>query len=429
MARADLAIDGTFYIDRMLVKTSIGIKDGRVIGIRKEIDAYERESFDNSIIIPGAIDLHVHFREPGMTHKEDISTGSMSAAFGGVTTVVDMPNTAPPTTTPQRLSKKLELFSRKSYVDYAAFAALMPGGQIKKMAEMAAGFKLFMGSTTGELMCSDPAEQERLIQAAAKYSRPIVVHAEDEPLRNKISESSLRDHYRSRPPDCEVEAVKRMIRFSKLQFSPRIHIAHVSTREAAELQHGSNLSFEVTPHHLLLDFEMPLGAGGKVNPPLRRRDDRVGLMKLVASDRIDTIGSDHAPHTWEEKQDDFDYAPAGIPGVETMLPLLLHRVEMGDIRLSTLVRMISETPASFLNARKGKIAVGYDADLVVVNLRKMRTIDASLLHSKCGWSPFEGQMAVFPEKVYLRGMKVVDGQYMDRKPHGAAVMGASNARN
>lgn len=411
----------------MLVRTSIGIKDGRVIGIKKEIDAYERESFENSIIIPGAIDLHVHFREPGMTHKEDITTGSTSALFGGVTTVADMPNTSPPTTTPQRLKKKLELFSKKSYVDFAAYGALMPRGQVKKMAETAAGFKLFMGSTTGELMCSDAAEQERLVDAAARLSSPVVVHAEDEPLRNKISENSLRDHYRSRPPDSEIEAVKRMIRFSEMPSRPRIHIAHISTREAAELRHGPNLTFEVTPHHLLLDFEMPLGAGGKVNPPLRRRDDRVALMKLVASDRIDTFGSDHAPHTWEEKQDDFDYAPAGIPGVETMLPLLLHRVELGDIRLSTLVRMISETPAAFLKAKKGRIAVGYDADLVVVNLRKMRTIEPSLLHSKCGWSPFEGHMAVFPEKVYLRGMKVVDGQYMDRKPHGTAVKGAANA--
>ncbi len=423
MARADFAIDGTFYVDRMLVRTSIGIKGGRITGIKKNVEAYERESFDNSIIIPGAIDLHVHFREPGLTHKEDITTGSTSAVFGGVTTVVDMPNTVPPTTTPERLSKKLELYSGKSFVDYGAFASLMPGGRVAKLAEQASGFKLFMGSSTGELMCSDPVQQSKLIEAAAGTSRPVVVHAEDEALRNRISEYNLRDHYRSRPPECEIEAVRRLIRFAESPSKPRIHVAHVSTREAAEMKHGDNVTFEVTPHHLLLDSEMPLKACGKVNPPLRRRDDRIALMKLVNADKMDTFGSDHAPHTREEKEDEFDYAPAGIPGVETMLPLLLQLVETGELKLSTLVRMISEKPAEILGARKGRIAVGYDADIVVVNMRKIRTVDASALHSKCGWSPFDGHLAIFPEKVYLRGRKVVDGQALIGKPQGMAVHG------
>ncbi len=413
----------------MLVKTSVGIKDGRITEIRKNLDAYQRESFENSIILPGAIDLHVHFREPGLTHKEDIGTGSMSAAFGGVTTVVDMPNTSPPTTTPERLGRKLDLFSRKSYVDYGAFAGLMPRVKLSKLAEKAAGFKLFMGSTTGELMCSDPVEQSRLIEAAAKTGLPVVAHAEDEQLRNKIAENNLRDHYRSRPPACELEAVKRLIAFSRSPSRPSIHVAHVSTREAAALQHGPNVSFEVTPHHLLLDYDMPLGAGGKVNPPLRRRDDRIALLALVEADRLDTFGSDHAPHTREEKQDDFDYAPAGIPGVETMLPLLLHLVASGDLRISTLVRMISEKPASMLGAMKGRIAAGYDADMVVVNLRKVRAVDSTLLHSRCGWSPYEGHMAVFPEKVYLRGEKVVDGQALLGKPRGKPAIGVKNHGN
>ncbi len=423
MSRADLAIDGTFYIDRMLVRTSVAIKDGRISGIKKQIDAYERESFDDCIIIPGGIDMHVHFREPGLTHKEDVTTGSKSAAFGGITTVVDMPNTSPPTTTPERLRHKMQLFSEKSFVDYGAFAALMPGERLGKLAENAAGFKLFMGSTTGELMCSDPGEQERLIDAASRSSKPVVVHAEDEQLRNRISESNLRDHYRSRPPESEIAAVSRLIGFSSSHSRPKIHVAHVSTKEAAGMQHGRNVTFEVTPHHLLLDCEMPLGAYGKVNPPLRRREDRIALMKLVVSDSIDTFGSDHAPHTREEKEDDFDYAPAGIPGVETMLPMLLHLVEIGDMRLGTLVRMISEKPASILGLKKGRIAVGYDADVLVVNLRKLKAIDSNALHSKSGWSPFDGHLAVFPEKVYLRGMKVVDGPSLLGKPAGRAFHG------
>lgn len=424
MSMADLAIEGTFYIDRMLVRTSVGIENGRIVSIKKQIPAHEHESFENGLIIPGGIDMHVHFRDPGMTHKEDIGTGSMSALFGGVTTVLDMPNTIPPTTTPERLDKKLETFSRKSYTDYGAFAALIPGGRIGALARKAAGFKLFMGSTTGELLCSDPAAQSRLVESVAGTHLPVIAHAEDDQLRNRISESNLRDHYRSRPPESEIEAVKRLIAFSESARRPRIHVAHVSTPEAASLRHGQNVTFEVTPHHLLLDYEMPLGARGKVNPPLRRRDDRIALLKLVAADMIDTFGSDHAPHTGEEKQDDFDYAPAGIPGVETMLPLLLHLVEAGDIKLSTLVRMISEKPAEMLGVKKGRIAVGYDADLVVVDLRKMRAVDSEAMHSKCGWSPFDGQIAIFPEKVYLRGVKVVDGQSLQGKPQGKAIRGA-----
>jgi dihydroorotase len=417
-AVAELAIDGTFFIDGMLVKSSVGIRHGRIVGIMKNIEASERKTFDNAIIIPGAVDLHVHFREPGLTHKEDITTGSMSAAFGGVTCVADMPNTIPPTTTPERVEKKIELFKEKSYVDFAVYAALVKGVRVRELAKKAAGFKMFMGSSTGDLLCEDPDLQRSLIEAAAATGRPVMVHAEDESLRNRIAESNLRDHYRSRPPECEIGAIRTLIGHANTPKAPRIHVMHATLRESVELRHPKNLTFEATPHHLLLDCDMHIGAKGKVNPPLRRRDERLALQRAMLSGHIDTIGSDHAPHTTEEKEDDFDYAPSGIPGVETMLPLMLNMVATGELRLEMLVKMMCEKPARILGVKKGRIAEGYDADFLVLNMRKITTIRSELLHSKCNWTPFEGLSAIFPQSVYLRGRELVGDGSIKMKPSG-----------
>ncbi|MCL5677666.1 MAG: dihydroorotase [Candidatus Thermoplasmatota archaeon] len=420
MEKADLAIDGTFYIDGLLVKTSVGIRNGRISSIRRGVEADERVAFENSIILPGAVDLHVHFREPGLTQKEDIESGSLSAAFGGVTCVGEMPNTVPPAITPERVEKKIDLFKKKSYVDFVVYGGLMKGVRVAPLSKKAAAFKLFMGSSTGDLVCDDPELQMELIRSAAESGKLVIVHAEDESRRNRISESNLRDHYRSRPPECETEAVKRLIGFSNTDYHPRIHVAHATLRESVEMAHPDNLTFEVTPHHLLLDYDMHLGTFGKVNPPLRRRDDRIALIRLLNSGLVDTIGSDHSPHTPEEKADDFDYAPSGIPGVETMLPLMLNLVVNEEMKLETLVRAISENPSKLLHLKKGKIAVGYDADLVVVNLRRTSVIKGDNLHSRCGWTPFEGFSAIFPERVYLRGKELISG---------SAIAGRPKARN
>jgi len=392
----------------MLARTTLGIKEGKIAEIRKNLDAAERMTLQDVIVIPGACDLHVHFREPGLTDKEDIESGSRAAAFGGVTFVADMPNTVPPTTTVERARRKLELFSEKSYVDFGIYGALVDRRNVKRLAPYCIGFKLYMSSTTGELLRDDHEEQRALIENATGTGRLVAVHAEEESLRNRIREENLRDHYRARKPECEISAVRRLASISDA-LGRSIHIAHATMKETVEAGRGSGLTFEVTPHHLLLDCDMPIGAAGKVNPPLRRREDRAALMKLFSEGGIDTLGSDHAPHTIEEKRDDFDYAPVGIPGVETMLPLLLHQVATGEIRLSVLVRAACERPAEIAGIKKGKIAVGYDADLVAVNLKKIRPIRGDLLHSKCGWTPFEGYRAVFPDAVLLRGTRIVEG--------------------
>ncbi len=418
---AELAIDGTFYIDGMLVRTSVGINRGKITGIRKNIEAAERRVFDNAIILPGAVDLHVHFREPGLTHKEDITTGSLAAAFGGVTCVGDMPNTVPPTISPERVEKKIEMFREKSYVDFAVYAGLLKGVRVREMAKKASGFKMFMSSSTGDLLCDDPEMQRSLIEAAADTGKPVMVHAEEESLRNRIAESSLRDHYRARPPACEIAAVTRLIDIASSEHSPRIHVLHATLRDVLERKHPPNLTFEVTPHHLLLDCDMHTGSMGKVNPPLRRRDERVALQRAVFAGLADTFGSDHSPHTIEEKGDAFDYAPSGLPGVETMFPLLLNMTASGELRLETLVKMMCEKPAEILGVRKGRISEGYDADMVVINMKRFSSIRGESLHSKCRWTPYEGFTGIFPQAVFLRGMELVKGGSIEGKPSGRKV--------
>ncbi|MBX8632074.1 MAG: dihydroorotase [Thermoplasmata archaeon] len=416
--KPDLAIDGTFYIDGMLVRTSVGIKDGIIISVRKGIDASERVSFDNSIILPGAVDLHVHFREPGLTQKEDITSGSISAAFGGVTCVGEMPNTVPPATTPDRVERKIELFRSKSYVDFIIYAGLMEGVRIGPLSSVAAAFKMYMGSTTGDLLCDDPDVQWDLIRRSAEAGKVVIVHAEEESRRNRISERNLRDHYRARPPACEIEAVRRLAVYSEREPKPRIHVAHTTVREAVDLNHPQNMTFEVTPHHLLLDYDMHLGSRGKVNPPLRRREDRTSLLRLLESGMIQTVGSDHSPHTLEEKGDEFDYAPSGLPGVETLLPLLLNMVANEELSMQAFVRAACEKPAQLLGLRKGRIAAGYDADFAVVNMKKSVQINADKLHYKCRWSPFEGMYGIFPDSVFLRGEEVIRNGALVGKPRG-----------
>lgn len=421
MPAIELAIDGTFYTGGMLVKTTVGISEGRIVEIRKGLQAERREEVKEGIIVPGAIDMHVHMRVPGMEHKETVETGTLSAAFGGVTTIFDMPNTLPPTTTPERARAKLKLYSGKSYTDFGVYGALVRGVNVRALSKLVPAFKLYMASTTGELVCQRKEEQLRLIKEVAKTGRLVVVHAEDEGSRNRMVEKNLRDHFRARPPTCEIKAVQDIADIISSTQGARVHIAHATLRETVEMKNMGKFTVEVTPHHLFLDMDMPLGAYGKVNPPLRRREDRIALMKLVKEDAVDTIGSDHAPHTKEEKGDDFDYAPAGVPGVETSLPLMMHEVASGSIKLSTVVRMFSETPASMMRLKKGRIEIGYDADLAVFNLKRVTEIKGEKLHSKCGWTPFEDFRGIFPEAVFLRGEKIISNGEATAKPSGRQV--------
>ena len=396
----DLVIEGRFYIDGKLKDTAVGIEDGKIVTVGNIVrGGDERINLGSRIILPGFMDPHVHFRDPGLTKKEDFRSGTMSALFGGHTCVLDMPNTVPPVTDVRRLKEKKAEISSKAYVDYGLFAALSPGCDPVSMAPMVCGFKLFMGSTTGNILMNDDRQIYEVMRAVAKTDRVVSVHAEDNNMIVKGQENSNWDHLKDRPLSAEHNAVRRLSPYKGM----RVNICHVT--DAGTLDMAASLGFttEVTMHHLLLCAEDSTTAETKVNPPLRNRAVRDGLVKAFMEGKATMFGSDHAPHMYTEKCQDYDSAPGGIPSVETNIPMLMSMVKHSMLPLEAVVRMGAENPARRFGVNKGRIAVGYDADFSVFDMSKQSTIDVDRLHSRAGYSPYEGREAIFPDTVIIRG--------------------------
>ncbi len=356
------------------------------------------------VALPGVIDGHVHFRSPGLEHEEDWLTGTRAAAFGGVTTVLDMPNTVPPTDTVERARAKLELAGSTALVDYGVFGLLFdrPADALAlARSGLVVGLKAFLGPTTGQL---GPPGDEALRALLADGIR-VAMHAEDERQIELLSRS-LADrhdaaaHLESRAPDQEAAAVERACRVVA-ETGGRGHIAHVSSLEGLAaarswVERGVDVTTEVTPHHCLLGADVYDRAGplAKVNPPIRGEPHASGLLAALADARVDVLGSDHAPHLESDKRHDSIWdVPAGIPGVETMLPLMLTEVAAGKLSLERLVHATSEMPARIwgLWPRKGALTVGSDADLTLVDLERPGAIAAAGLHGKNNATPFEGR--------------------------------------
>ncbi len=419
MRTMDVVIEGNCYLLGKFERCCIGITDGRIARIAKMLDGDKVYRYEDMVVLPAATDAHVHFREPGMTHKEDFASGSLAALYGGVTCFFDMPNTKPRTTTIDALREKRELASSKSLADFGIFAGVKKGMKVEGLAKESIGFKLYMGGTTGDMQVASLESISAELAAVASTKKVLAVHAEDDHLRRKDPEEDLADHLRNRSNECETSAVRKLREVAK---DNRIHVCHVSARETlALLREG--MTSEVAPHHLLLDKDSKLGAMGKVNPPLRKREDRQALFAALKEGAFDIIASDHAPHTIDEKQEDFEYAPSGMPGVETMVPLMLDLVRKKHLGLEDVVRRTCEKPAEMYDVRKGKIAVGYHGDLMVVDLQNPSTIKADMLHSKCGWTAFEGMTGVFPSKVFLRGQLMIDGEDQVGERNGRDVVG------
>lgn len=349
-------------------------------------------------ILPGLIDMHVHFRDPGFLQKEDFHTGSVAAAAGGVTTVIDMPNTNPPTLTVKALEEKRAIAAAKSVVNYGFYMGVSKDNieEIKK-AENIAGVKLYMGSTTGNLLVSDHAVIEKLF-ALGKF---VIVHAEDEETIREHAEKYKDSedpsvHSLIRDPSAAQKAVKTILHIAK-KCDARVHITHLSTLgEVEELRKfkGPLVSADCTPHHLYLDQSdyARLGNFVKMNPPVRTKEDRAALWAALKEGLIQAIATDHAPHTKEEKSQPYSASPSGVPTIETYLALLLDSVNHGEIKLEELVKFTSENPARLLNIKnKGRIEVGADADLVIVDMHKEAMVGEHAYFTKCGWSPFEGR--------------------------------------
>ncbi|MFP4545579.1 MAG: dihydroorotase [Methanomassiliicoccales archaeon] len=396
-------IEGRAFIKGDLVPCCIGVEDGRIAAIKKAIRGEEHHDYGDLIILPGAIDPHVHMREPGLTHKEDFNTGTMAAVFGGVTCILDMPNTVPPTTDRERLYEKRQTASRRCWTDFGLLGGAADPREMIRMAPEVPGYKLFMSSTTGELAYKgDPAP---VIRAAVSQGRVLSVHAEDEGLFGRRAEWSLSDHLDNRPPEAEASAIRKL---GELTDYDRLNICHLSSARGLEEARPLPFAREVTPHHLLLSANGDLGTWGKVNPPLRREEDREAMFQAFRSGEIQMLASDHAPHTKGEKEEEFPHAPSGVPGVETSFPLMMNMVKRGMIDLPRLVACASAWAAHLLGLNKGLIEVGRDADLMVIDPRQVTTIRGEELHHKCGWTPFEGWEAIFPHATFLRGQRVME---------------------
>jgi dihydroorotase len=402
----EVVVEGNCFVSGRLERCSIGIEEGKIVQIAKLLDGDKVYHMGNKIVLPAAIDAHVHFRDPGFTEKEDFGTGSTAALFGGVTCVFDMPNTKPSTTTLASLRDKRRIASAKSYVDFGLFAGIKPGTDVKALAKEAVGFKLYMGSTTGDLLVPDLRTIREEISQVASSGKVLAVHAEDETMRRKETERNLEDHLRNRTNECEISAIRKV---KEAATGCRLHICHVSARNSLPLiSKVQKLTSEVTPHHLLMDMSSRMGARAKVNPPLRKREDRQGLFQALKSGEFDIVASDHAPHTIDEKGEEFDYAPTGMPGVETLAPLMLQLVKERHLDLGAAVSRLCQRPGEIFGVNKGMIQVGYDADLMAVDMTATTSIDAETLHSKCGWTAFEGMRGIFPRSVFLRGQLMME---------------------
>lgn len=412
----DLTIEGKAYINGNFQDCCLGITNGKISTIKKILKGDKHYNFGNRLVLPAGIDVHVHFREPGFTHKEDFSTGSMAAAFGGISCFFDMPNTIPQTTTLQTLSEKIISANKKSYIDFGIYAGITDGNinNIEVLSKKSSGFKFYLSETTNSL----PFNVNNLkytFQKLSSTNKTVLIHAENSNCiqAHKIHERNLTDHLRSRPNKCEEIAIKNIFESSK-SINSRIHICHLSSCEGLELSknHPQNISFGATPHHMLFTAENRTENQGllKVNPPLRTNFDKVSIFEGIKYGYIDILESDHAPHTLEEKVVDFEKAPSGIPGVETTYPMFLALAKREMIHYQRLISAICENPAKLIRIPKGKIEVGMDADLIVVDIKNEKEIKADNLHSKCGWTPFEGHPAIFPDCLFVRGEKLIEGQ-------------------
>ena len=407
--------NGRVFAPGELKTIDLWIKDGKVAALGGPHRADEKIDARGMIVLPGAIDAHVHFRDPGYTYKENWESGSLSAAAGGVTTVIDQPNTDPRTLDAQALQLKLEIAGRHSVVDFCLNGG---PGKIEDLLRLGA-------SAIGEIFAyehSDP-DLQRILEETARLKALATLHAEDGSILRERADA-LRDrsdpevHSLARPAEAETMALEKA-----LAAPGRLHVCHLSTEGGLKIvkdarSSGKKVSCEVAPHHLLFDVRdyREQGTFLKINPPLRREKDCHALWEGLMRGEIDLLASDHAPHLPEEKKALIWDAPPGVPGVETMLPLMLMAVRRNMLTLERLVDAVSARPAEIFGlAGKGSLEIGKDADLVLINPRSITKIKADRLHSQADWTPYEKREAIFPQTTVLRGEVVYDGD-LEAKP-------------
>lgn len=432
------------FTGKVLIEAGLAIENEKIVKIAKEPNlpkASKRINIEGKIIIPGLIDSHVHLRDEEYAYREDFTSGTEAAAAGGVTTVVDMPNNRPVTMSVETLRKRMELAEKRILVNVAFNSAFpITKDEVHDIAKQgAAGFKLFLLQQVGGANIDDDEVLQGYFNEIAEEKLPICVHAEDkatlEEAKEEIQESGRNDaeaFLEAHPAIAESKAIQRVTRLAN-NSGAHVHVCHVSSAAgidevARAKKEKVNLTCEVTPHHLLLtaDSMRKCGNIALMLPPLRRREDMDALWKALQKGLVDTVGSDHAPHSLAEKsaKSIWDVKP-GITGLETLLPLMLNEVNHGRLTINQLIRLVVEKPAEIFHLKnRGSINVGSTADLAVIDLKQEYKIDASKFYSKAKFSPFDGcEVNGKVLKTFVNGHLIMDEGEIVAKPIGRIIRG------
>jgi dihydroorotase len=415
--------NGSCYINGKLEQTDIAINNGKIEKIGK-LSLNSSKVFDatDKIVLPGIIDTQVHFREPGSTDREDLESGSRAAVLGGVTSVFEMPNTNPPTSNLIEFNKKLDLAKNRMHCNYAFYFGATPENvdQLAKLKglEGCCGVKLFAGSSTGKLLVDKEKDIEKVI---SNSDRIVSIHSEDEEILNLrkkfIKEGDVHSHPEWRNAECAMSSTRRVVKIAE-RYNKQIHVLHVTTKEEVDFlaMHKKNVTFEITPQHLTLyapDCYDKLGSFAQMNPPIRKKEHYDRLWVAVKNSVVDVLGSDHAPHSKEDKNKKYPASPSGMPGVQTILPIMLDHINNEKLSLDQLVKLMCENPCKIFGIkRKGYLKEGYDADLTIIDMNKSVTIKNEMIASKCAWTPFDNyKVKGFPVATIVNGSIVMkDGK-------------------
>jgi dihydroorotase len=411
--------NGSCYVNGKLEKTDIALAGNKIKKIGK-VEANDTKVFDasNKLVLPGIIDTQTHFREPGSTDREDLESGSRSAVLGGVTSVFEMPNTNPPTSNLVEFDKKLNLAKNRMHCNYAFYFGATPENvdQLSKLKDLkgCCGVKLFAGSSTGKLLVDKEADIEKVI---SQSDRIVSIHSEDEEILNLrkkfIKEGDVHSHPEWRNTECAISSTRRVVKIAE-RYNKQIHILHVTTKEEVDFlaMHKKNVTFEITPQHLTLyapDCYDKLGTFAQMNPPIRKKEHYDRLWVAVKNSVVDVLGSDHAPHSKEDKKKKYPTSPSGMPGVQTILPIMLNHINNKKLSLEQLIKLMCENPCKIFGIKdKGYIKEDFDADLTIVDMNKEQTIKDEMTASKCGWTPFNNfTVKGFPVATIVNGKIVM----------------------
>lgn len=428
--------NGTVVLPSGTHRADIGVRAGKIAGIGVFSPQTSGETIDCTglHVLPGVMDTQVHFRDPGMTHKEDLETGTMAAAAGGVTGIFEMPNTDPLTTTPEAIAAKLERGAKVGWVDHAFYL----GGTADNARHLpewenlpgVCGIKIFMGASTGALLSATDEE----VDAILGHGRRIVaIHAEDEAIMNENKKTILKDshdvrlHPLWRSPESCLSATRRAVGIAR-RYGRRVHILHITTAQEMDFlrDHKDIASAEILVNHLTLSapecYER-LGARAQQNPPVREKAHQDALWAALADGTADILATDHAPHTPEEKARPYPASPSGMPGVQTLVPVMLNHIHEGRLTLERFVDLTASGPLRLFGiAGKGRIAAGYDADFTIVDLKEKRTLTNAAQKSRSGWTPFDGmEVTGWPKLTIIRGRVVMRDDELLGPPAGAPI--------